>query len=370
MSADEMSDTRKRGIWDKAFRSFKHLLPKVPLLKRFLYGVAGYALYHREFRRSLSDRNIFLIGTPEHGNLGDHAIAFATIRYLHRILPDYHVTEISEEMFFKYVYCLKRYSRSSDIIILSGGGNIGNIYRIPEIIRRCVIRAFPKNRILIFPQTVYFTNDRKGWRERRRSFRIYGGHNHLIVTARECYSYEYFSRYLPDGQVLMMPDIVFTLSESDSRAKRSGALLCFRKDGERRLAGEDISFIRHCLKKHYGEIHDLDSDLGVKIGISERVPALKKFWSSFQKAGLVVTDRLHGMIFAAITGTPCIAFSNYNHKLKGSYQWIRHLPYVRYLEDIGQFEDALQQMKKLSLNMEYSNGFALQQFEKLKEVLT
>ena len=37
---------------------------------------------------------------------------------------------------------------------------------------------------------------------------------------------------------------------------------------------------------------------------------------NFAKHKLVVTDRLHGLIFSLITNTPCIVISAYNHKLK------------------------------------------------------
>ena len=40
------------------------------------------------------------------------------------------------------------------------------------------------------------------------------------------------------------------------------------------------------------------------------------------------------MIFAAITGTPCIVFSNYNHKVKGTYDWISYLSYIKYVENV------------------------------------
>ena len=39
---------------------------------------------------------------------------------------------------------------------------------------------------------------------------------------------------------------------------------------------------------------------------------LDTFMSEIGKRKVVVTDRLHGMIFCAITGTPCVVFSNYN----------------------------------------------------------
>ena len=39
----------------------------------------------------------------------------------------------------------------------------------------------------------------------------------------------------------------------------------------------------------------------------------------FAKAKIVVTDRLHGMIFTIITNTPCIAINNLSGKVKGVY---------------------------------------------------
>lgn len=36
----------------------------------------------------------------------------------------------------------------------------------------------------------------------------------------------------------------------------------------------------------------------------------------FAKSKVIVTDRLHGLIFALITNTPCIVISSYNQKLK------------------------------------------------------
>ena len=37
---------------------------------------------------------------------------------------------------------------------------------------------------------------------------------------------------------------------------------------------------------------------------------------NFARHKLVVTDRLHGLIFSLITNTPCIVISAFNHKLK------------------------------------------------------
>ena len=50
----------------------------------------------------------------------------------------------------------------------------------------------------------------------------------------------------------------------------------------------------------------------------------------------MITDRLHGMVFCAITGTPCIVLSNNHHKVKGTYEWIKHLDYIKYVTDIAE----------------------------------
>ncbi len=42
----------------------------------------------------------------------------------------------------------------------------------------------------------------------------------------------------------------------------------------------------------------------------DRMEELNSKFAEFLSSGLVITDRLHGMIFAAITGTPCIALDN------------------------------------------------------------
>ena len=54
----------------------------------------------------------------------------------------------------------------------------------------------------------------------------------------------------------------------------------------------------------------------------------KKF-KEFSGYKMVVTDRLHGMIFATVTNTPCIAFDNVSKKVSGVHAWINQLEYVK-----------------------------------------
>ena len=40
------------------------------------------------------------------------------------------------------------------------------------------------------------------------------------------------------------------------------------------------------------------------------------------------------MIFATLTGTPCIAFDSISGKVKGVYEWIKDLEYVKFANNI------------------------------------
>ena len=64
-----------------------------------------------------------------------------------------------------------------------------------------------------------------------------------------------------------------------------------------------------------------------------------------KKSKLLITDRLHGMIFAVITNTPCIAFANKSGKVKGVYNWIsKDNDYVKFANSVEQFKQILEDL--------------------------
>lgn len=59
----------------------------------------------------------------------------------------------------------------------------------------------------------------------------------------------------------------------------------------------------------------------------------------FRKSNIILTDRLHGMIFALITGTPAIVFDNKNHKVKFSYlDWLQNVDYIYFADQMSKEE--------------------------------
>ena len=87
-----------------------------------------------------------------------------------------------------------------------------------------------------------------------------------------------------------------------------------------------------------------DTQLPYSIALVDRERALHECINEFKRAKLVITDRLHGMIISAVTGTPCIVLDNYNQKVSGSYQWIKDLSYISYLDSIEDLDRIIEKM--------------------------
>lgn len=233
-----------------------------------------------------------------------------------------------------------------------------------ENIRRDAIERFPNNKIILFPQTIYFTKDDKGNKELELSKKIYNNHKNLILVAREKVSYELMRKDFNKCKIIITPDIVLYLNECANRINRSGALFCLRSDLESKINYDNKQCILQMLKSEYKEINVTDTGIDKFIKKEERKQFFYEKLDEFKEAELVITDRIHGMIFAAITGTPCIALSNYNYKVKGTYEWIKGLNYIKFTDDIEKIPELIDELKKLN-NITYDNSDLMKYYNKI-----
>lgn len=287
--------------------------------------------------------NIVILGTPNHGNLGDYAINVAERELFADTFPDWNIFEVDLTDFPKEIYALSKILSRRDVLVLTGGGNLGNQYMDDENVRRETIRLFSKNRIYIFPQTCYFTNDVRGNEEKKKTEVIYNKHRHLFIMARDRQSFVEMKAMFR-ARVQLMPDVVLTM-KTDSGKERKGAVILLRNDIERKYTEEQEKQIGSILKKYYTDIERTDTEISSSEFLKNKDGSLKDKLAQIGKAEVVVTDRLHGMVFAAITGTPCIVLDNYNHKVRETYRWISHLPYIKYLTNLSLLEETVTDLR-------------------------
>lgn len=69
------------------------------------------------------------------------------------------------------------------------------------------------------------------------------------------------------------------------------------------------------------------------ISTRKREDELEKFFDLIGRGRLLITDRIHGMLFAEITGTPCIAVDNISKKVSGVFEWMKNCSYITCVEE-------------------------------------
>lgn len=82
----------------------------------------------------------------------------------------------------------------------------------------------------------------------------------------------------------------------------------------------------------------------------------------------MITDRLHGMIFAAITSTPCIALRNSNHKIEYSYEWFKDCGYIKFAKNVLEIQNYIEELKNMS-HSRYDNTFAKERFKQIIDIV-
>ena len=297
-----------------------------------------------------------LIGVPHHNNLGDHAIVLAEREYIEDNFKEYQYYEVSEETAEKCLEKVEKHIHPEDILFLHGGGNLGDEYLYVEEARRKVVQLFPNNIIIFFPQTMHFSNTEKGKRELNKSREIYANHKKLVMVAREEVSY----------QTMKKEFYVTYLNKNGIDQKRDGALLILRSDIEANLDEQKIKQIEQTTRKYLKNVVYDDTAKGPGILSKYREEKIEEMLIKYRKCQLVITDRLHGMIFAAITSTPCIALGNYNHKIKSCSETLEHLGYIKYVDNVEEIEENIKYLMSNEFE-KYDNKFAIEQFKQIKE---
>ncbi|MCO7124214.1 polysaccharide pyruvyl transferase family protein [Sporolactobacillus shoreicorticis] len=283
-------------------------------------------------------KKIYVMATPTHGNLGDQAIAFAQNKFIQENFRDYSYIEVPYDDVIRNVNYIKKNMNKDDIIFIPGGGNMGDMYYWEERVRRYIIRSFKHNLIISFPQTISFSATYTGKHELKKTIRIYKNNHHLLIVARETKSYESMKKIFGAEKVRLTPDIVLSLNER-KESVRAGILLCFRSDEEQFVKKDLKANLMKMLQSKGETIKKTDTVVNRRVTAKVRPTELNRIWNQFRSSEVVLTDRLHGMIFCAITGTPCIVFKNANHKIEYSYKnWLETVPFIRFV-DVHQLTD-------------------------------
>lgn len=282
----------------------------------------------------LIDNDYYLIDVPFYHNTGDLLIWEGENEFLKTL--QYKCLGISSMISFDN----SMIKNENAIILLQGGGNFGDLWRGFQDFRLKVIKNFPNNKIIVFPQTVYYHNEDTLIEDAR----IMGEHKNLTICARDKFSFDLLKKHFKNN-IISVPDMAFFISQdyiNKFRTKEKNRCLYLkRKDKENKTENININSIYPIDITDWPAMQKRDIvQIGFRIIRQFRYNKLTnwylnkiyrkyqiekgiKFISSYKE---IYTTRLHVGILATLLNKEFHFFNNSYGKNKGFYDtWLSDL---------------------------------------------
>lgn len=260
----------------------------------------------------LQGRPIHYLDLPFHGNVGDLLIMLGTLRFLQK-----HKLNVARlGMYFNYS---PGWAKPGDVIALHGGGNFGDIYGPFQAFRERVIAALPNNRIVIFPQSMHFSDPAKF----KQCCETLSRHRDLHICVRDTESEKMARQMTP--HVYLLPDMAHQLWPIARPGKPSHPLLQLRRrDSEARPSSKDLGstfdwddligknwtfFLSQIAERSMYHAHRFGlnkpfANLEGRLWIAQSERFVQRAVKLFASHERVESDRLHAHILSCLLSIP------------------------------------------------------------------
>lgn len=283
----------------------------------------------------------FLVGTPLHDNLGDHLLAMAEKSYLKDVCGLANIMEIPLDVIRMYGSQIATHINPRSIIFVNGGGWMGDVWPHDEILLQDIATDFRNNKVIVFPQTVYYSNlqSQKSQDLLSRAKQSYNDSPNLTLSFRERRSYEFALREFEKCDVVLAPDMALSyLDEAPKNQHKNDRKigLCLRADREKTSNEDILNVIFDFFDSELYEFLVVDTIAPSRVLLSNRVNKVNEMLKRFAECDLVITDRLHGMLCSYLTDTPCIVLDNATNKVLGVYsEWLKSSQRILFILDLN-----------------------------------
>lgn len=284
-----------------------------------------------------------LLDVPTHQNVGDRAIHLGTLALLRRA-----------GVRVCYACSIETYSRRTlarrlgdGVILLSGGGSLGDLWPLHQQLRERVLADFPDIRVIQLPQSLYFRDPAALSRARA----AFGAHRRLTLLLREERSLA-AARSAFDAPSDVCPDLAFALGLLPRPAAPTARVVWLaRRDREaapHAAAGSHPTFdwavqprsplsrverLGHRVTSAHPRIEPYAHGPLMRLGVLASRERVRSGCAMLAAGDTVITDRLHGHILSLLLGIPHAVLDNSYGKVRSFYEtWTRDAPIVRWAE--------------------------------------
>jgi exopolysaccharide biosynthesis predicted pyruvyltransferase EpsI len=276
-----------------------------------------------EVARVIPRGPIALLDFPDYGNPGDSAIWLGALACFAAIGLEPPVYTSDERTFDEAAL---RRALPSGTILLTGGGNLGDLWPRHQSFRERVLRGFPRHAIVQLPQSIHFA-DPAALSSARAAF---AAHDNVTLLVRDARSMTAATSDL-QCNARLCPDLAFCLPPSTAPSPRptTALLRLYRTDHE---SSRDVPTTDATVDW----VDDIESPLRTfarglaeragRSGITRRMLSslytplarrrLRRGADLLRSARVVATDRLHGHILSLVLGVPHVVLGDRNGKVR------------------------------------------------------
>lgn len=292
--------------------------------------------------QKLITNNYVFLDLPYYPNVGDVLIWEASLQLLkkirHRCLYSCSVE----------TYKKPRINKDT-ILLLSGGGNFGDLWAGHQAFRHRVMEDFPDNPIIQLPQSVWFEDEEN----LKKDIQCYKNHKGSVtICVRDKQSFDIIQSNYTNVKPLLLPDMVLALDiekvlkrnhikktlgegclyfkRDDKEFNSRDIEITFNAEGDWPCRSYDIKWVR----KHNDLMHRLEQ---IKIPKSIRLKITDWYYryiikDAYLRNGIrflmpyreVYATRLHAAILGWLLGKKVYMLDNTYHKCSGVYDmWMK-----------------------------------------------
>lgn len=283
---------------------------------------------------------VALLDFPDHGNVGDSAIWLGETTSLRKL--GLKIVYAATRSMYRPNTIRTRLGQSG-AILLTGGGNFGDLWGSSQMFRERVVQDFPDSLIVQLPQSLHFHDPVR----LQESISVFSAHSRVHLLVRDRASLDIARQHAGD-RALLCPDAAFGLRLRRSQASGEQVLRLLRTDKEAAnrislseevasssqessiVAGWEADWPPDPLKPvsarngtpsanrtYYFKRRLLASVQDIPR--TDLVPDVLERWAkrrllggvnALLQAPVVITDRLHGHILCLLLGIPHVVLDN------------------------------------------------------------
>lgn len=272
---------------------------------------------------------------PYYTNIGDTLIWAGTESFLKRFSA--RCLSRSAYQTFRYMELPK-----DTIIILQGGGNFGDLWRVHQEFRLKIIDLYPNNKIVILPQSIYYQDEEL----LKKDAEIMGKHSELTICVRDKRSFEILTSFFCKNNPLLVPDMAFYVDQNILNYNKFevGDKILYLRRNDVEFNNVDVCIVEEESKIEVRDWPTIESvpflirifDVLIRLHLYKIADCLfinylqkyllkkgVRFLSRYYK---VYTTRLHVAILSVLLNKTCIFFDNTYGKNKALYKtWLEDL---------------------------------------------